>query len=125
MGAVHRGRGRFLGALASGRAPRAVWSALPGPHWPEEIARAAGTAAATGRGALIVLPDARDLDLVDAALAGLLGPGRHVTLAAGRARRNATAAGWRSGAARCRVVAGHPGRDVRAGPRPGPGGHLG
>ena len=73
----------FLAALASGRAPRAVWSALPGPHWPEEIARAAGTAAAAGRGALIVLPDARDLDLVDAALAGLLGPGQHVTLAAG------------------------------------------
>ena len=73
----------FLTALASGRAPRAVWSALPGPHWPEEIARAAGTAAAAGRGALIVLPDARDLDLVDTALAGLLGPGQHVTLAAG------------------------------------------
>jgi primosomal protein N' (replication factor Y) len=73
----------FLAALASGRAPRAVWSALPGPHWPEEIARAAGTVAAAGRGALIVLPDARDLDVVDAALAGLLGPGQHVTLAAG------------------------------------------
>ena len=73
----------FLAALASGRAPRAVWSALPGPQWPEEIARAAGTVAAAGRGALIVLPDARDLDLVDAALAGLLGPGQHVTLAAG------------------------------------------
>ena len=73
----------FLAALASGRAPRAVWSALPGPHWPEEIARAAGTVAAAGRGTLIVLPDARDLDLVDAALAALLGPGQHVTLAAG------------------------------------------
>jgi primosomal protein N' (replication factor Y) (superfamily II helicase) len=73
----------FLAALASGRAPRAVWSALPGPCWPEEIARAAGTVAAAGRGALIVLPDTRDLDLVDAALAGLLGPGQHVTLAAG------------------------------------------
>jgi primosomal protein N' (replication factor Y) len=73
----------FLAALATGRAPRAVWSALPGPHWPEEIARAAGTAAAAGRGALIVLPDATDLDLVDAALAGLLGPGQHVTLSAG------------------------------------------
>jgi primosomal protein N' (replication factor Y) (superfamily II helicase) len=73
----------FLATLASGRAPRAVWSALPGPHWPEEIARAAGTVAAAGRGTLIVLPDARDLDLVDGALAALLGPGQHVTLAAG------------------------------------------
>ena len=73
----------FLAALADGRAPRAVWTALPGQDWPEEIARAAGTAAATGRGALIVVPDARDLGLVDAALARTLGPGRHVSLAAG------------------------------------------
>src|SRR5260370_138631 len=65
----------FLTALASGRAPRAAWSALPGPFWPDEIARAAATAAAAGRGALIVVPDARDLGLVDAALAGVLGPG--------------------------------------------------
>ncbi|MGP7996329.1 MAG: primosomal protein N' [Streptosporangiaceae bacterium] len=96
----------FLSALASGRAPRAVWSALPGPHWPEEIARAAGTAAAAGRGALIVLPDARDLDLVDAALTGLLGPGGHVTLAAGLgpAERYRRWLAIRRGAAR--VVAG-------------------
>jgi primosomal protein N' (replication factor Y) (superfamily II helicase) len=73
----------FLAALASGRTPRAVWSALPGPHWPEEIARAAGTVAAAGRGVLIVLPDARDLDLVDTALAQLPGPGGHLTLTAG------------------------------------------
>jgi primosomal protein N' (replication factor Y) len=72
----------FLAALADGRAPRAAWSALPGPRWPDEIARAAATAAAAGRGALIVVPDGRDLGLVDAALAGLLGPGGHVCLAA-------------------------------------------
>src|SRR5262249_32575351 len=62
---------------------RAVWTALPGRDWPEEVARAAGTAAATGRGALIVVPDARDLGLVDAALARVLGPGRHACLSAG------------------------------------------
>ena len=73
----------FLAALADGRAPRAVWTALPGQDWPEEIARAAGTAAATGRGALIVVPDARDLGLVDTALARVLGPGQHTCLAAG------------------------------------------
>jgi len=73
----------FLAALAGGRAPRAAWTALPGPHWPDEIARAAATARAAGSGALIVVPDARDLGLVDAALAGLLGPGQHVCLAAG------------------------------------------
>ena len=73
----------FLAALADGRSPRAVWSALPGPDWPEEIARAAATAAAAGRGALIVVPDGRDLDNVDAALAALLGSGSHVCLSAG------------------------------------------
>jgi primosomal protein N' (replication factor Y) (superfamily II helicase) len=72
----------FLAALAAGRAPRAVWTALPGQDWPEEIARAAATAAATGRGALIVVPDARDLSLADAALGKALGPGQHVCLSA-------------------------------------------
>jgi primosomal protein N' (replication factor Y) len=73
----------FLSALAEGRAPRAVWSALPGPSWPEEIARAAAATASAGRGTVIVVPDARDLSLLDGALAGLLGPGRHVCLSAG------------------------------------------
>jgi primosomal protein N' (replication factor Y) len=72
----------FLAALADGRSPRAVWSALPGPDWPGEIARAAATAAAAGRGALVVVPDARDLDSVDAGLTALLGAGSHVCLSA-------------------------------------------
>jgi primosomal protein N' (replication factor Y) len=73
----------FLAALADGRSPRAVWSALPGPDWPDEIARAAAAAAAAGRGALIVVPDGRDLDGVDAALTAILGAGSHVCLSAG------------------------------------------
>jgi primosomal protein N' (replication factor Y) len=72
----------FLAALTGGRAPRAIWTALPGLDWPEEIARAAGTAAAAGRGTLVVVPDARDLSLVDAALTQVLGPGRHMCLSA-------------------------------------------
>jgi len=72
----------FLGALADGRSPRAVWSALPGPAWPEEIARAVAAAARSGRGSLVVVPDARDLDLVDAALTGMLGSSAHVSLSA-------------------------------------------
>jgi primosomal protein N' (replication factor Y) len=58
----------FLAGLAEGRPVRAAWSALPGPEWPTEIAVAATTTATTGRGVLIVVPDARDLDRVDAAL---------------------------------------------------------
>jgi primosomal protein N' (replication factor Y) len=73
----------FLAALAAGRAPRAAWSALPGPHWPEEIAIAAATARSAGRGALIVVPDAKDLDHLDQALRQELGEGQHVCLAAG------------------------------------------
>jgi primosomal protein N' (replication factor Y) len=73
----------FLAAVADGRAPRAAWSALPGPHWAEEMARAAATAASAGRGALMVVPDTRDLGQLDEALAALLGPGRHVCLSAG------------------------------------------
>ena len=73
----------FLTALADGRAPRAAWSALPGPHWAEEIALAAATAASAGRGALIVVPDTRDLGQLDEALTAQLGPGRHVCLSAG------------------------------------------
>lgn len=59
----------FLSALAAGRSPRAVWSALPGPGWPHEVAAAVGACRRSGRGALVVVPDARDLDRVAAALA--------------------------------------------------------
>jgi primosomal protein N' (replication factor Y) len=64
----------FLKALAAGRPARAAWTALPGPAWPEEIARAAVTTASAGRGAVIVVPDARDLARVDEALAALTPP---------------------------------------------------
>jgi primosomal protein N' (replication factor Y) len=74
----------FLAAIADGRAPRAAWSALPGPGWPDAIAAAAAAALAArpARGTLVVVPDARDLARVDAALTAALGSGRHVTLTA-------------------------------------------
>jgi len=72
----------FLAALADGRSPRAVWSALPGQDWPAEIAAAVAAVAASGRGAVVVVPDSRDLSQVDAALTSALGPGRHVALMA-------------------------------------------
>ena len=73
--------GAFLAGLADGRPVRAAWSALPGPHWPSEIAIAAATTAASGHGVVIVLPDARDLDRVDAALTAVI-PGDYVCLSA-------------------------------------------
>ena len=77
----------FLAALAEGRPVRAAWSALPGREWPAEIAIAAAATAAAGRGVVIVVPDARDLARVDAALTAvnLPGPGDqpgHVCLTA-------------------------------------------
>ncbi|MGA5699514.1 primosomal protein N' [Peterkaempfera bronchialis] len=72
----------FLAALASGQSPRAVWTALPGPHWPEEVARAVAATLASGRGALVVVPDGRATARVDAALTAVLGPGRHTALTA-------------------------------------------
>ena len=72
----------FLAALAAGRAPRAVWSALPGTSWPGEIATAAAATDSAGRGVVIVVPDARDLERVDDALTAQLGPAAHVILSA-------------------------------------------
>ncbi|MFI8423292.1 primosomal protein N' [Streptomyces sp. NPDC085479] len=72
----------FLESLARGGAPRAVWTALPGPYWAEEIARAVAATLASGRGALVVVPDGRAVGRVDAALTAALGEGRHAVLTA-------------------------------------------
>ncbi|MEU0370381.1 primosomal protein N' [Streptomyces sp. NPDC006283] len=77
------GRGpAFIESLAAGGAPRAVWTALPGAHWPEELARAVAATLASGRGALVVVPDGRRASRVDAALTALLGEGHHTLLTA-------------------------------------------
>jgi primosomal protein N' (replication factor Y) (superfamily II helicase) len=72
----------FLAAVAAGRPARAVWSALPGEDWPRRLAEAIRAALADGRGAVAVVPDLRDLRRLDAALADVLGTGRHVALSA-------------------------------------------
>ncbi|GHJ38914.1 primosomal protein N' [Streptomyces sp. TS71-3] len=72
----------FLEALAGGGAPRAVWNALPGPQWAAALAHAVAATLASGRGALVVLPDGRTAARVDAALTALLGEGRHAVLTA-------------------------------------------
>ncbi|SES81951.1 primosomal protein N' family DNA-binding protein [Nonomuraea wenchangensis] len=73
----------FLDALRHGRAPRAVWSALPGAlGWARPMAEAVQATLDGGRGAVVVVPDGKDVALADAELARLLGPGRHVALTA-------------------------------------------
>ena len=90
----------FLAALAAGGSPRAVWTALPGSTvlpqgpgsglqpglgegWPQELARAVAATLASGRGALVLLPEGRSVARADAALLALLGSGHHVALTAG------------------------------------------
>jgi primosomal protein N' (replication factor Y) (superfamily II helicase) len=58
----------FLHGVAAGRPVRAAWTALPGDTWPGEIALAVAAAVSAGRGALVVVPDARDLARIDRAL---------------------------------------------------------
>ncbi|WP_433791041.1 primosomal protein N' [Actinoplanes sp. CA-252034] len=70
----------YLRALRDARPARAVWSALPGEAWPERIAEAAAATVRSGRGVVIVVADARDLDRVDRALTSVLGDGLHVAL---------------------------------------------
>ncbi|MFI8996524.1 primosomal protein N' [Streptomyces sp. NPDC053542] len=72
----------FIEALAGGGSPRAVWTALPGPHWPWELAAAMAATLASGRGALVVLPDGRSAARVDVALTELVGRGMHTLLTA-------------------------------------------
>ena len=70
----------FLRALEDGRSARAVWGALPGEDWAARIAEAAASTVRAGRGVVIVVADARDLERVDRALGAVLGEGRHVAL---------------------------------------------
>ncbi|MER6576686.1 primosomal protein N' [Nonomuraea sp. NPDC001023] len=73
----------FLDALRHGRAPRAVWSALPGATgWAAAMAEAVLATLDGGRGAVLVVPDGKDVALADAEFERLLGPGRHVALTA-------------------------------------------
>ncbi len=80
----------LLDAIAAGGTPHAVWSALPGAHphigtwprWPVELAAVVHACAASGRGALVVVPDRRDVDLVADAVDDVLGTGVTVRLTA-------------------------------------------
>lgn len=80
-GRYRHGEG-FAAAVMQGRAARAAWSALPDEDWPAALAGLAAAALSAARGTVLVVPDARDLARLDAALLAALGPGRHVTLSA-------------------------------------------
>jgi len=72
----------FLGAVRAGRAANAVWQARPGEDWPARLAELAATAAAADRGAVLVVPDYRDVARVHAACVALAGADTCVALSA-------------------------------------------
>jgi len=76
----------FLSHLTSGGAPTASLLAVPSVRpqhdWPVLLAEAARAAVEGGRGAVLVVPDHRDVVRVEAALLEVLGPGRHTRLTA-------------------------------------------
>ena len=73
----------FLSAIRESKSPRAVWQALPGENWPLRLAELAGAVAASGKSAILVVPDQRDLDRVVAACTELSGADAVVGLSAG------------------------------------------
>ncbi len=62
--------------------PRVVWTVAPGDDWATGLAHAAAATRSAGRGAVLCVPDTRDLARLDEALTAALGPDRHVTLSA-------------------------------------------
>lgn len=80
--ADHAGGVEFLTALTEGGSPRAVWNPPPVARWPDLVARAVVATLAGNRGAVVVVPDARDVARVDTALKELIGGKHHVVLTA-------------------------------------------
>ncbi|MEV7662275.1 primosomal protein N' [Paenarthrobacter sp. NPDC089316] len=65
----------YLQHLAGGGSPNAVLTALQGfgpDGWPEMVATAVAAVRSSGRGAIVVVPDYRDLERLEAALAEVL-----------------------------------------------------
>lgn len=75
----------FLDHLAAGGSPRAVLTSVKGygkTAWQHQIAQAIAVCSLSGRGAIAVVPDQRDLDRLCAAVSELLGPESFVRLSA-------------------------------------------
>lgn len=72
----------FLTALGEGRGPRAAWQAMPGEEWARRLAELAAMVVSSGRSAILMVPDQRDLDRVLVECVALVGESA-VGLAAG------------------------------------------
>ncbi|WP_337060556.1 primosomal protein N' [Kineococcus sp. G2] len=96
----------FLTHLAGGGDPRAVATLAPGTDPHEALAVAARATLASGRTALLVVPDHRDLVRLDAALTRRLPAGAHVLLEADAGPAARYGAFLQALTGRARVVAG-------------------
>ncbi|WP_432502663.1 primosomal protein N' [Kineococcus arenarius] len=96
----------FLTHLAAGAGPRAVATLAPGTDLPDALAVAARATLASGRTALLVVPDHRDLLRLDAALTRRLPAGAHVLLEAEAGPAARYGAFLQALTGRARVVAG-------------------
>lgn len=72
----------FLDALGEPRIARAVWQPVPAEDWPMRLAELAAVTHNAGRGAVLVVPDHRDLARLHASCTELLGTGEVVSLSA-------------------------------------------
>ncbi|HEY3336909.1 MAG TPA: primosome assembly protein PriA [Propionicimonas sp.] len=76
----------FLAALAAGGRPRAAWTVLPTPgpagSWADGFVEAAAATLSAGRGALLLAPDARHLQVLAEAATTRFGRGSFAILAA-------------------------------------------
>jgi primosomal protein N' (replication factor Y) len=73
---------RFVTSLQAGESPRAWWTAVPGHDPARLVAEAVQATVASGRGAVVCVPDVRDVARWDAVFTEVLGEGRHVSLTA-------------------------------------------
>ncbi|HZZ50143.1 MAG TPA: primosomal protein N' [Pseudonocardia sp.] len=107
-GLGEQGWGRYrhgvalLDAVRQGRGAHAVWQPVPGEDWPSRLAELASASAAAGRGALLVVPDQRDLAAVAGECRRVAGAENVVTLTAdvGPAKRYRAWLAVRRGTAR-------------------------
>ena len=72
----------LLEAIGQGHPARAVWTALPGEDWAARLVELCQAALSGGRGALVVVPDGKDLDRLAAAAERLLPAGSVAVLRA-------------------------------------------
>ncbi|MEZ5191193.1 MAG: hypothetical protein R2734_00635 [Nocardioides sp.] len=72
----------FVAHLGSGGSPRAVWTAAPTADWARLLAHVVAVTRASGRGAVVCVPDVRDVARLAGALDDVLGPDQYATLTA-------------------------------------------